>query len=279
MREPASVILEAAAALGRPHAVTGAPGPVIPDGAALARDAFRPARASALAHRRRMPLGEAAWQSGVALGAFGAPPHWRGAGAIDLDRLAALRAPRDPGPLDGILGPLAAEAMVPGLAPERPISASALRDLLQCPHLFLLGTVLGLDDPASAPSQRDIGQPAYGALVHLVAQEFYQVHGASFCARDGAIEAWREEADAVVERVFAEFLEQYPLAGGAVRDVERERVRRDFHELLSYDWEHAGRRFVATERTFGRPCRSSCRSPAARSSCAARSIASTPTRA
>jgi RecB family exonuclease len=38
-----------------------------------------------------------------------------------------------------------------------------------------------------------------------------------------------------------------------VRDKERERVRRDFHELLSYDWEHAGRRFVATERTFGRP--------------------------
>jgi hypothetical protein len=47
------------------------------------------------------------------------------------------------------------------------------------PHLFLLGTVLGLDDPASAPSQRDIGQPASGALLHLVAQEFYQTHGAS----------------------------------------------------------------------------------------------------
>ena len=253
MREPASVILEAAAALGRPNAVTRAPGAVIPDGAALARDAFRPARARALEHRRRMPLGEGAWQSGVALGAFGAPPHWRGAGAIDLDRLAALRAQGEPSPLDGILGPLAAAAMVPGLAPERPISASALRDLLQCPHLFLLGTVLGLDDPASAPSQRDIGQPAYGALVHLLAQEFYQVHGASFCARDGAIEAWREEANAIVERVFSEFLEQYPLAGGAVRDVERERVRRDFHELLSYDWEHAGGRFVSTERTFGRP--------------------------
>ena len=254
MREPASVILEAAAALGRPHAITGEPGPVIPDGAALARDAFRPARARALAHRRRMPLGEAAWQSGVALGAFGAPPHWRGAGAIDLDRSGrAARA----------TGTRARSTASSGRSPpqqssrgSRPSGPSRRRRSAICSSArtcFLLGTVLGLDDPASTPSQRDIGQPAYGALVHLVAQEFYQGHGASFCVRDGAIEAWREEGNAVVERVFSEFLEQYPLAGGAVRDVERERVRRDFHELLSYDWEHAGRHFVATERTFGRP--------------------------
>jgi hypothetical protein len=51
MREPASVILEAAAALGRPNAVTREPGPVIPDGAALARDAFR----SSPAVRSRVP--------------------------------------------------------------------------------------------------------------------------------------------------------------------------------------------------------------------------------
>jgi ATP-dependent helicase/DNAse subunit B len=142
---------------------------------------------------------------------------------------------------------------MPGLAPERPISPSKLRDLLQCPHLFLLGTLLGLDEPAGAPAQREVGQPAYGALLHLITQSFYQAHGEAFCARQGTLDGWRAAADAVVERVFVEFLEQYPLSGEAVRNKERERVRRDFHDWLAYDWQASGRRFVAVERAFGRP--------------------------
>jgi len=253
LREPASVILEAAAALGRPNSVTGAAGPDIPDAAALERDAFRPAHAAALTFRREWPIGEPAWQDAVAAGACGAPPHWVGTAALDLERIAALRDAPRAGALDGVLGPAAGFVSMPGLTRERPISPSKLRDLLQCPHLFLLGTLLGFDEPAGAPAQREIGQPAYGALLHLVAQAFYQAHGAAFCARERDLEQWLDEADAVVERVFVEFLEQYPLSGAAVRSKERERMRRDFHDWLAYDWQASGRRFVAVERAFGRP--------------------------
>ena len=253
MREPSSVILEAAAALGRPDSGTGERRAVIPDAAALERDAFRPARAAAIEFRRHAPIAESSWQDAVAAGIVGAPPHWGGARSCDLDRLAALRGAVATGAPAGILGSDALLAAVPGLTPELPISPTGLRDLLQCPHLFLLGHLLHLDEPAAAPAQREIGQPAYGALVHLIAQEFYQVHGPAFCQRDDTLDVWRNRADVVVEHVFAQFLGQYPLAGAAVRDKERERVRRDIHDLLAYDWEMAGKRFVAVERTFGRP--------------------------
>jgi hypothetical protein len=75
MREPASVLLEAAAALARPDAATGQPGAPIPDAVALRRDAFAPGRQAALDFRRLFPLGETAWQDAVALGALGLPPR------------------------------------------------------------------------------------------------------------------------------------------------------------------------------------------------------------
>jgi hypothetical protein len=254
LREPASVMMEAAAALGRPNAATGEPGVHIPDTGALRRDAFVPSRQAALEFRRLAPLGETAWHDGVASGVLGIPPRWRGARSLDLVRVIALRDATAGGALDGILGAAAAGAPVPGLTPARPISPSALQELLQCPHLFLLGTLLGFEEPASAPSQREIEQPAYGALFHLVAEAFYRTHGVAFCAREGDLEAWRGRADEIVERTFDRFLEQYPLVGGAVRGQQRERLRRDVHELLEYDWSAAAPiRFVGVERSFGRP--------------------------
>ncbi|MGH8695314.1 MAG: PD-(D/E)XK nuclease family protein [Burkholderiales bacterium] len=254
LREPSSVILEAAAALGRPNAATGERGPVIPDAVALRRDAFLPARRAAREFRRLTPIGESAWQDGVATRGLGLPAPWRSSPALDLERVTRLRGPSDAGPLDGILGAGVAAIAVPGLDPEWPISPSALQTLLQCPYLFLLGNVLGFEEPASAPSQREIGQPAYGGLVHRVAEEFYRVHGERFCARDDTLDAWRARADETIERVFDEFLRAYPLVGNAVRDQQRERLRHDVHELLEYDWSGgAPRRFVAVERAFGRP--------------------------
>jgi RecB family exonuclease len=251
IREPSSVILEAAAALGRPDSSTGEPGAVIPDAAALERDAFRPARTAATEFRRLAPIAPPAWHDGVALGAFSVPPHWNGSRACDLDRLAALRG-TVAGALDGLLGSDAQLAVMPGLTLDQPISPTALKDLLQCPHLFLLGHLLHLDEPAAAPPQREIGQPAYGALVHLIAQEFYQAHGPAFCKRDDDLTMWHVRADHVLDQVFTRFVDQYPLAG-EVRNKERERVRRDIHDLLEYDWEFSPRRFVAAERAFGRP--------------------------
>jgi hypothetical protein len=126
LREPSYVMLEVAAALGRPNSVTGEPGPVVPDSTALERDAFLPARLSAVERRRCTPLSEAASQDAVAWGAVGIPPRWRGVPALDLERIDALLRDEAAGPMDGILRSGAAEIGVPGLSPEWPISPSIL---------------------------------------------------------------------------------------------------------------------------------------------------------
>ena len=248
-REPAAVLLEAAAALGRPGVAGG--GRLVPDLSALRRDAFLPAGESRHLFRRAMPLSESAWQDGVALAVVTRPASWRTAGACDLDRIARLRSDAAAGPLDGFLGD--ATIAVPGLSADRPISPSRLESLLRCPHQFLLANLLGFEEPAGAPPRREIGQPAYGALVHRVAEAFYRDHGAAFCERRETLGDWLARIDAIAEREFDLFLAQYPLVGEAVRNQQRERLRADARSLLQYDWEVAGGRFVAAERTFGYP--------------------------
>jgi hypothetical protein len=245
-REPSSVLLEAAAALARPSSATGERTHTIPDTSALERDAFIPARRAALRVRRTMPLMESAWHDAIAHAAAGLPPAWRTLPALDLELIARL-------PDDGLLGAAAADIVVPGLTPERPISPSALQVLLQCPYLYLLQRQLGLDEPACAPSLREIEQPAYGSLVHAVAEAIFRAHGAGFCAGEQTLQAWLAAADPIVDRIFEGFLEQYPLVGAAVRNVQRERIRADVRHLLEYEWQLEHRRFVATERVFGEP--------------------------
>lgn len=254
-RELSSVMLEAAAALARPNRITGKQGATIPDAAALSRDGFAPAREVAVQFRKKRPLGEAAWQDEVSRRAVGVPPRWRGVAALDLDRIALLRAPDGSGPMDGILGAAGIDLPVPGLSAEWPISPSAVATLLRCPHEFLLGNVLRFHDRVSAPPQREIGQPHYGNLFHKAAAEFYNRHGTSFCAGHGTLRDWLSRAGQIVERLFDEFLRQYPLVGDAVRSQERERLQRDLHELLCDEWENTatGHRFIAAERAFGRP--------------------------
>jgi len=254
-REASSVILEAAAALGRPNRATGEWGAAIPDSTALRRDAFVPAREVAEQFRIERPLGEAAWQDGVSRRSLSVPPRWLGVRSLDLERVARLGKPGAPGPMDGLLGAAASDLPVPGLTADWPISPSALETLLGCPHEFLLGNVLGFDEPAAPPPQREIGQPYYGNLFHQAVAEFYELHGAHFCAREGTLGDWLGRADEVVAQAFGAFLRQYPLVGDAVRSQQRERLRRDLHELLEYDWEITtpDRRFVAAERVFGRP--------------------------
>ena len=253
-REPSSVIIEAAAALSRPNRSTGERGAAIPDAVALKRDAFAPARDTAAKFRRERPLSEAAWQDAISLGLLYAPAHWQGINSLDLERMAKLLAPSSPGSLDGILGVAGAFLQVPGLTSSRPISPSALEKLLRCPHEFLLGNILGFDEPVSAPLQREIGQPGYGNLVHSIAAEFYNANGAHFCARQSTLAGWLMLADQIVERHFRAFLKQYPLVGDAVRSQQRERLRRDVREFIEYDWTiAAGPTFVAVERVFGQP--------------------------
>ena len=252
-REPSSVILEAAAALGRPDRTTGERNATIPDSRSLQRDGFAPARADAAAFRCEKPLGEAAWQDGVSRGELGVPPRWRGGRATDLDRVARVAAPGGPGPMDGLFGDADLGLVMPGLSADRPISPSAIETLLGCPHEFLLGRILGLDEPARPPPQREIGQPHYGSLFHAAAAAFYTRHGDAFCRHEGSLPAWQQRADETVQHEFEAFLRQYPLVGEAVRTQQLSRLRRDVRDLLEYDWNGTTKasRYAGAERAFG----------------------------
>jgi hypothetical protein len=253
-REPASIFIDAAAALARPDASTGTPAGAVPDVAALQRDAFRPAAAATAAFRSAHPVTESSWLDRVARVAPELPPGWTSAPILDLGRLAALRAPVGPlGPADGVLGPGDPFPELPGVSPERPISASALQKLLQCPRMFLMTRILGWDEPAAAPSLREIDPLSYGSLLHRAVEVFYREHGVAFTARESTLGRWQKAARAVADREFDAFLAEYPLVGDGVRLKERERLHESVREFLDYDWEGKGRRFVGVEVPFGKP--------------------------
>jgi hypothetical protein len=244
-------MIEAAVALARPNSATCERNAIIPDRIALERDAFAPARERAESFRRELPLDEAAWHDRVARKLFELPARWRANRALDLDRILSEK---DSSALDGLLGTAVSHLPVPGLSPDRPISASAIQNLLGCPHAFFLGHILGFDEPPALPPQREIGQPHYGHLFHTVAAEFYARHGVSFCAREHDFPDWLLIADPIIDGVFREFVKEHPLGGEAVRAQQWERLQRDVRELLDYDWRGARCvRFVAVERPFGQP--------------------------
>jgi RecB family exonuclease len=236
-REVSSVLLEAAAALGR-----DAEKPV-PDLDALRRDYFVPARARAAARAR--PLGEAAWHDAVAIGLCDPPRRWQ---ADDLLR---------PGPDgEGAAGTsagmvLATDVAVPGLDSSWPLSPSTLKTLLECPYRFLLERVLSLREPAAPRSRREIDALSYGSLLHEAAEAFYRAHGEDVAARRGELAAWRARAEAIADEAFERFLLRYPLSGEAVRRQERLRLRREVRSLVELDWSRGGWRLIGVERPFG----------------------------
>jgi RecB family exonuclease len=182
------------------------------------------------------------------------PPHWQGIEALDLDRLKDLASVGPATPLDGIFNAHLAQIQVRGLTPDRPISPSTLEKLLRCPHAFLLENLLGFEEPASPPSQREIGPAAYGQLFHAVASEFYSRNGVPFCRRERTVAEWLSDAKEIAERAFHAFLNEYPLVGAAVHRQQQDRLWRDVRELIEYDWASAsGCHFLVAERTFGRP--------------------------
>ncbi|HEX9290058.1 MAG TPA: PD-(D/E)XK nuclease family protein [Anaeromyxobacteraceae bacterium] len=252
-REPASLFIEAAAALGRPDAASGAPAPVVPDTAALRRDAFRPAREAAAAFRAAHPISDAAWLDRVSRTAPELPPAWAAEPALALDRVGELRLRVGPlGPADGVLGPGEPFPALPGIDPARPISASALQQLVQCPRMFLMRRILGWEAPAAAPPLRELDALSYGSLLHRVVEAFYRTHGADFVARRRSLAYWLETALALGDRLFHELLSEYPLVGEGIREKERERLRESLRAFLEYDWEGpSGRKLVGVELPFG----------------------------
>jgi len=254
-REPAALFIEAAAALARPDAATGAPAAPVPDGHALRRDAFRPAREAAARARAAHPVSEADWLDRAARGAPDLPPAWTRDPLVALERIAALHRPSGPlGPGDGVLGAGGPFPALPGLSPERPISASALGQLLACPRMFLMRRVLGWDEPAAAPPLRELDPASFGTLLHRVLEDLYRAHGADLVAGKRSLAHWSGVAGEIAGRRFEELLSEIPLVGEGVRRKELKRLLEAAGAFVAYDWKgRAGRRFVGVELSFGEP--------------------------
>jgi hypothetical protein len=246
-REPAALFVEVAAALGRPNAITGERARAIPTVVELERDAFRAARAMTAARRVQAPLTPACWLDRAAAGGRPLPSRWTHAAVTEpsavLERSATMSGELGAGPLS---------VCPPGIAAERPLSASALRVLLCCPQRFLLERMLGFWPRSGRGKTHRIDPAPYGALFHKVTEAFSGAHGRAFGAREHELAHWLDVADRLARAAFASFLNEYPLVGEGVIDGERRRLCRDVRAFLEHDWD-AGRprRFVAAERVFG----------------------------
>ncbi|MGE3456925.1 MAG: PD-(D/E)XK nuclease family protein [Kofleriaceae bacterium] len=243
-REPSGAMLEAAAAIGRPP--LGVYGVTIPDGELLREHSFEPAREELNRVRARWPV-HASGQLDRAVRRREVPRAWTIDQMVALD-LLLVPSHKGPGPMDGWLdGEL---PPLPGCSQERPISASALSRLLECPHRFLYERVLGWDVPPEVADEDTVDALSYGSLFHRTAEVFYRAHGPAFGEREQSLDTWKSLADVIASEEFDRFLETYPLTGEAIRSAARRRLQRDLAVLLERDW-HESARFVAVERAFG----------------------------
>ncbi|MFZ2053935.1 MAG: PD-(D/E)XK nuclease family protein [Candidatus Aminicenantales bacterium] len=263
IKEPSSIYLEAATALRRP--VGGKLAPPVPSIKDLRLGYFAPAREAELNPPAlgeftvcRAIAGRAASPKALIL-----PASWRTSAAsspTDLSRmrdLILLDRSAGVGPQDGIFPRDWPLPRLPGLTEDVPLSASRVSSFLGCPHRFLLDTILHWEEPPSAPSTREIGQPSYGSLLHQVAESFFSENGPEFTSSrrtEAKWNQWKKIAGTVIDREFKLFLEEYPLLSGRVHKQQRQRLFRDFVRLLEFEWHNRpDLKFRAAEFRCGFP--------------------------
>jgi len=246
-REPSAVFLEVAGALGITPAAKKTRPLELKD---MRLEAFRPARYASQSFVDAFPVGQTSWQL-HACGHRALPAHWSARGELDLERAQQLLTD-SAGAMDGIFPLDIAGPALPGLTPARPVSASRLRTLLECPHRFLYEHVLHWREPAGPRPQRELDPMAFGSLFHNLAEAFYEAHGEAFASKRRSPKHWKKIATALAAEVFEEFLNHYPLAGEYVREQQLRRLVTMFGNYLEDEWEDRPKRaFVATERAFG----------------------------
>jgi RecB family exonuclease len=245
-RETSSLLIEVGAALGRPDGEREA---VIPDLQSLGRTSFGPARAAASAFRAEHPVTEVQWLDRSAATSE-IPPAWKDGRHLALPRILALRDRDALGAADGVLGNAGPFPVLPGLAPEKPISASALEAIVGCPLRFLYHRVMKWEEPAGPSTVRELDSLTYGSLLHEVADRFYSAHGPDFVARKGTLGRWQRLARAIGEEEFEALRVRFPLVGRGVEEKERGRLLRDLDSFLDYDWHLPLDRFVGVELPF-----------------------------
>lgn len=267
-REPSALLIDVAAALAPPGETANRSAPQIVGLGEIERFWFAPAREQRRSWRLAHPLAEAAAHDVVAGSAappspgeddpahppLSIPAAWLREPAANLERLLALEASPAAGPMGGLALPAEALSTVPGTTREAPLSPTAVRTLLECPHRFLLEILLGWEPPAAPPSGLELDALTFGSLVHRVAERFARRHGADFGARRRDLEHWKRVAGAVAKEEFEALLEEYPLAGADVRAQQLRRLLSAVTSFVQYDWnDGAPRTFVDVERRFGYP--------------------------
>jgi RecB family exonuclease len=120
--------------------------------------------------------------------------------------------------------------------------------------MFLMRRILGWDEPAGAPPLRELDALSFGSLLHRVVEVFYRANGEAFVAGARSTGHFRKVAFELADRLFEEFLSEYPLVGAGVREKERERLRDALGAFLDDDrgrYRGRDRRFVGVEVAFG----------------------------
>lgn len=246
-REPASVLIEVTAALGRPDPATGQPSRPIPTRHDLERVAFVPARATARRRRLAVPLLPRSWLWRTAVERVDLPSVWF------RDEITNPKEVLDSAvSMDGLFGQEPLAVPMWGTSPEYPLSASALRILLACPQRFLLERLLGFGPREDPPSGHRIEPMAYGHLFHQIIEMFGNLHGSAFGAREHDLAHWLTVADELAIGTYAAFVATSSMMSQSALEAERQRLRRDVKTFLEHDWnEGRPRRFVAVEQAFG----------------------------
>ena len=206
-RLPSPVLLEVAAALGRELAVHGGG----------ARGGGSAGGAS----------------GGAAVGASGGHAPGAEGAEVAAAKVLALLAE---GGWEGEIAPDAPELPLPGLPGQRAITVAELLDLLGCPQRFLLSGVLGFAPKEAMPRGRHLRTVAHGKLLRRTLEAFYLEHGEAFGGRARTLPAWETLLDGVVRAVYTEHLAMMPRVGAAMREQQRERLRRDARLFLAQDW-------------------------------------------
>lgn len=136
-----------------------------------------------------------------------------------------------------------------GLSPDRPLTASALARLLECPYRFLFEDVMFDRPPETVPSSRELEPMQYGTLFHRAIEALYTEHGPSIVAGALPVAAFEALAREIASRLLDALVLRHPM-DEATKERCRARLQGDVIGFVRADV-GSGRTFVAVEREFG----------------------------
>ncbi|HET8934438.1 MAG TPA: PD-(D/E)XK nuclease family protein [Polyangiales bacterium] len=174
--------------------------------------------------------------------------------SLSLDALRAIRDRAQPSVQDGLLFGALPFSKIPGLGPDRPISASRLETLVSCPHEFLYEHILGFREAEGPLRAHALELMTFGTWLHSIAEEFWQQNGPALATRAGDLAQWNTQLRAFAVARFETLQHTYPFENERVAHFERETLCDQLEKLLALDWNsntQQMQKFVAVERRFG----------------------------